>query len=200
MLLQLNVSRLGQRCSVALEYFLSSLLDPFLVCLHLAFNVADGSEERFVLRSFLLALLFEVVEQLVHLLEAVLSGIVDFELLVHLVGHLEVDVHGLVVDLLLQLFNVLGQLRVLHVQSVDLGVSLDEQVVSGVELNLLSLDELLQGLELLLANLLLSVLLHWLLDLANPSVRVEVLRLQGDERAVWILDQRLPHRHLVRVE
>lgn len=168
-------------------------MDPFLVGLHLAFNVANGCEEGFILRSVLLALLFEVVEQLVHLLEAVLSSIVDFELLVHLVGHLEVDVHGLVVDLLLQLFNVLGQLRVLHVQSVDLGVSLDEQVISGVELNLLSLDELLQGLKLLLANLLLSVLLCWLLDLANSRVRVEVLRLQGDERAVWVLDQRLPH-------
>ena len=72
----------------------------------------------------------EISKKLIHLLEAVLSSVVHLELLVHLLSNLEVDVHGLVVDLLLELFDILGQLRVLDIESVDLGVSLDQQVIS----------------------------------------------------------------------
>lgn len=55
-----------------------------------------------------------------------MSGVVGPELLVHLLGDLEVNVHGLVVELLLELLGVLGELRVLHVEPVDLGVSLNQ--------------------------------------------------------------------------
>ena len=68
----------------------------------------------------------EVIEQLIHQLVTVLRGVVNVELLIHLIGHLEVDIHGLVVDLLLERLHILGQLRVLDVESVDLGVSLDQ--------------------------------------------------------------------------
>ena len=112
---------------------------------------------------------------------SILASVIRLELLVHFLSHLEVDVHSLVVDLLLQLLNILGQLGVLHVESVDLSVSLDKKIISGVKLDLLSLDQLLQSLELLLVDLLLSIVWHWVLDGAHFGVGIEVLRLERDE-------------------
>lgn len=108
-----------------------SVLDPLLVSFHLLFDVADTGEEGLVvLLDFVLRLLLEVFNEIVHLLEAILSSVVHLELLVHFFGHLEVHIHCLVVELFLQLLEILCELRVFDVKSVNFSVSLNEKIVS----------------------------------------------------------------------
>ena len=99
--LKLNVggSWKSQTAVGELHCFLG-LFDPLLVPLHFTLDISDTREQSLVvLGALLLALLLEVVKQLVHLLATVSCRVIILELFVHLVRNFEVYVHSLIVNL-----------------------------------------------------------------------------------------------------
>jgi len=124
--------------------FLSSLFDPFVIFLHFKFNIIDIAENAFFITLVtLFSLSLEITEQLIHLLITVLGSVVLLKLFIHFFSNLKVHIHSLVVNFFLQSFNGLSQSWIFDVEPIDFRISLDQQIISWIKLNLLSLDQFL---------------------------------------------------------